>query len=403
MIDKAHKLYIVGAGPGAESQLTAEARGVIAGCRYFAAGKRLLGLAPGGADVFAIGSDLQALRSFVDTGLDLGDVCVIASGDPGCFSIMPFLKKYFQDSLVAVPGISAMQLLSSRLRLPWQDWELESVHGRSPELVPMPAYARPTLYFCDDVNPPQAIAGNLPRALAGRKAAAGAALGLGSEELWQGTLGEAAALKFPGNSVLLVFPEAVPASLGASAPGIPDDLWLRTEGVPLSKSEVRSVLLSKARPRGRAVIWDSGAGTGSYGIESALLEPRARVYSIDKNSDACDLSAANARRFGAVIETVCGEAPACYDDLPRPDLLIIGGNDGRLDAIFGAALAALVPGGRIVVTALLEETKKQAHALFAASGLSARAATRVVISRGESRKWVENNPVIIFTGDKPEE
>ena len=403
MIDKEHKLYIVGAGSGVESQLSGEAGGIIAGCRHIAAGKRLLELAPEGAETFAIGSNLEALRGFIAAGIVHGDVCVIASGDPGCFSIMPFLKEHFPENCIAIPGISTMQQLSARLCLPWQDWKLISLHGRSRELVPMPAYSQPTLYFCDDAYPPQAIAGNLPGALAGRRAAAGVALGQDAEKVWQGILGEAPALGFPGNSVLLVFPEEEPPSLNASAPGIPDELWLRAEGVPLSKSEVRAVLLAKAHPHGRAVIWDSGAGTGSYGIESALLEPRARVFSIDKKSEACDLVAANARRFGAVIETVCAEAPACYDDLPRPDLLIIGGNDGRLEQIFGAALAALAPAGRIVVTALLEETKKQAHALFAASGLSARAATRVVISRGESRKWVENNPVIIFTGDKPEE
>ena len=402
MNDREHRLYIVGAGAGVESQLTGEAGGIIAGCRYIAAGRRLLALAPEGAETFAVDSGLEALRGFVAAGLGHGDVCVIASGDPGCFSIMPFLKKHFPDSCVAIPGISTVQQLSARLCLPWQDWKLISLHGRSRELVPMPAYTQPTLYFCDDVHPPQAIAGSLPRALAGRRAAAGTELGLNHEEVWEGTLGEAAALGLPGNSVLLVFPEEEPSSLGASAPGIPDELWLRAEGVPLSKSEVRAVLLAKARPHGRAVIWDSGAGTGSYGIEAALLEPRARVFSIDKKSEACDLAAANARRFGAVIETVRAEAPACYDDLPRPDLLIIGGNDGRLEQIFGAALAALAPAGRIVVTALLEETKKRAHALFAASGLSARAATRVAISRGESRKWVEHNPVIIFTGDKPE-
>ena len=74
--------------------------------------------------------------------------------------------------------------------------------------------------------------------------------------------------------------------------------------------------MSKAQPHQRNVIWDSGAGTGTYGIECALIEPGAHVFSIDKNQDACDLVAANARRFGAVVEPVQGEAPACYGELP---------------------------------------------------------------------------------------
>ena len=322
-----------------------------------------------------------------------------------------------------VPGISAVQLLSAHLREPWQDWKLVSLHGRmpgsvsvpsqpreqesapmlTPPFAPLPSRSRPTLYFCDPANTPQAIAASLPRALGACRAAVGAGLGASEETVWEGRLEEAAGRDFPGNSVLLVFPRPVfpqPALAAGRAPGIPDELWLRRERIPLSRSEVRAVLLAKARPGGRSVIWDSGCGTGSYGIECSLIEPAARVYSIDRNPDACGLAAENARRFGAVIETVCGEAPACYDGLPRPDLAIVGGSDGRLEAIFGAALAALVPGGRLVVTALLEETKKAAHALFAGSGLEGRAATRVAISRGKARSWDEQNPVIIFSGDK---
>ena len=51
-----------------------------------------------------------------------------------------------------------------------------------------------------------------------------------------------------------------------------------------------------------------------------------------------------------------------------------------------------------MVTALLEETKKKAHTLFAHSGLENRNATRVAISRGEERQWVEHNPVVNLCG-----
>ena len=411
-VDNDHILYIIGAGPGTDAGLTGQARSLIESSRIVAAGKRLLALAPDGARTFAIGSDLAAVRDFVAGSLAQGDVCVLASGDPGCFSITPFLKEYFPGRIELVPGISAVQLLSARLREPWQEWRLVSMHGRTHTLAPMPSRMRPTLYFCDASNSPQAIAGGLPAVLGECRAAVGTDLGRPGETIWEGTLSEAAASEFPGNSVLLVIPlrGAEPAASAATAPvparapgapGIPDELWLRRERIPLSKSEVRAVLLAKAQPRGRFVIWDSGAGTGSYGVECSLIEPAARVFAIDKNPEACELVVANARRFGAVIETVCGEAPACYDDLPRPDLVIIGGNDGRLEAIFTSALAALLPGGRLVVTALLEQTKKTAHALFAASGLEGRAATRIAISRGKARAWEEQNPVTIFTGDKP--
>ncbi|MHB9111935.1 MAG: precorrin-6y C5,15-methyltransferase (decarboxylating) subunit CbiE [Thermoleophilia bacterium] len=401
MTEKQNTLYIIGVGPGTEGLLTREAKELIEACRFFAGGRCQLALAPARAETHVIDADLLRARRFITASLDRGDVCVLASGDPGSFSILPFLNEAFSNCIHVVPGISSMQMLSARLRLPWHDWRLVSLHGRQQALVPLPEAASPTVYFCDHASSPQAIAGTLPTPLAGRHAVVGANLGLPDEQVWEGRLDDAALLDFPGNSLLLLFPEQEPVAQAVSAPGIPDEEWLRCEGVPLSKSEVRAVLLAKAQPSGRRVIWDSGSGTGSYAVECALVEPGAYVYAIDKNPDACSVLADNARRFGAVVEPVCAEAPGAFAELPRPDLVIIGGNDGRLEEIFGGALEALAPGGRIVVTALLEETKKKAHSLFAASGLENRAATRVAISRGETQKWVEQNPVIIFTGDKP--
>lgn len=406
-MDRKNTLHIVGAGPGSPEMLTGAASRVINSCSFVAGGGHLLGLAPAHAESHAIGADLEAVRHFIGEKLIEGDVCVLTSGDPGCFSILPFLIKYFKDHIQVTPGISSVQLLAARLGIPWQGWELVSLHGREMAIHDHPP-RKDTLYFCDDDNSPQAVARLLLEELNDCAAAVGSNLGVKRERAGRMSLREVAAASFPGNSLLLVMPgrpagdaRARPLpGREATAPGIPDELWLRRESIPLSKSEVRAVLLSKAQPAGRRVIWDIGAGTGSYGIECSLLEPRAMVFSIDKNPDACALIEENAIRFGAVATTVCGAAPDSLAGLPAPDLAIIGGNDGRLEQIFGAAFRALNPGGRMLVTALLEETKKVAHMAFAGSGLSNRQATRVSIARGEAQSWSEQNPVIIFTGDK---
>lgn len=398
-----HRLYIVGAGSGGEELLTAEARRVISGCRAFAAGKRLRDLVPEGSELHLIDHDLEAARRFIAARLEREDVCVLTSGDPGCFGILPYLKQDFAGSITVLPGISAVQLLASRLAEAWNGWELISLHGREmPTLRPLSG--KPVVYFCDSRHSPGAVARMLAGAGASGRAVVGSDLGSDEEQVWSGTLADASEKEFPGNSLLLLsLEEQGGPETEAAAPGIPDGLWLRSEGIPLSKSEVRAVLLSKAHPAGRSVIWDVGSGTGSYGIECALLEPRARVMAIEKKHDACELIAANALRFGARVETVCGEAPDCLKELPRPDLAIIGGNDGRLAEIFSAVLGYLEPGGRLVVTAFLEETRKAAHGLLAGSGLAGRQATRVSIARGKATEWEEQNPVIIFTGDKEQD
>lgn len=418
MPDSGHKLFIVGAGTGGHESLTESARQVISRCRFIAAGERLLPLAQElatGAETHAIGADLEAVRDFVAASLTDADVCVLTSGDPGCFSIMPFLKESFPQAAVVEPGISAAQLLAARLAVPWTSWKFVSRHGRGGSI--RGAAHETTLYFCDDINTPQAIAAELIRAAPDRPAVVAAYLGTESEEITRANLSDLAAGTFPGHALLLVTGGKDKAATGlkttaargegittasetATAPGIPDGLWLRAPGVPLAKSEMRAVLLAKAQPAGRQVIWDIGAGTGSYGVECSLLAPQAQVIALERNPAACHLIGDNAARFGARVEVVCAEAPDGLETLATPDLVIIGGSGGLLGPIFKTALRALAPGGRILVTALLEETKSAAHKLFAESGLTGRAATRVSIARGKAHDWEEHNPVIIFTGDK---
>lgn len=390
-------LYVVGAGSGDPGQVTPEAAAVIGACGAVAAGRHLISLAPDAARTHVIGADLDEARRFISSSLRDGDTCVLTSGDPGCYSILPFLEREFPGRITVIPGISSMQTLAARLRQSWHGWELVSVHGRGAGISVRPP-TRPTIFFCDRENAPSSLARQLLERMGDCPAAAAADLGTPGEKLVSGTLRDIAASRLSGNSLLLLR-QAAPAR-GPVAPGIPDEEWAREEGIPMSRCEVRSVLLGKAQPARRGVIWDVGAGTGSYGIECSLLAPATRVISIDKKSEAVDLVQRNAHRFGARIETVQGEAPACLKGLEPPDLVIIGGNDGRLDEIFTAALEALRPGGRLVVTAVLERTRSAAHRLFAGSGLAGRAATRVNIARGSKTEWIEQNPVIIFIGDK---
>lgn len=394
---EAGRLFVVGAGSGAPGQLTPNARAAIDDCGTVVAGRQLLGLAPEGANTHAIGADLDEVRRFIASALRSGDVCVLTSGDPGCYSILSYLEREFPDRITVVPGISSVQTLAARLRTSWQDWQLVSVHGRGAGISVRPP-VRPTVFFCDRENAPSALARSLLEEMEDCPAAAGSDLGTAEEELVEGTLRDVAASRLTGNSLLLVKQPA--RAKRSAAPGIPDDEWAREEGIPMSKSEVRSVLVGKAQPARRGVIWDVGSGTGSYGIECSLLAPAARVICIDKKAEAIDLVQRNAHRFGARVETVQGAAPGCLAPLAAPDLVIIGGNDGRLEEIFEAALRALRPGGRLVVTAVLERTRSAAHSLFAHSGLAGRAATRVTIARGSKTQWDEQNPVIIFIGDK---
>ena len=117
-------------------------------------------------------------------------------------------------------------------------------------------------------------------------------------------------------SVLLICNPDVKKRIGH---GLDDDLFLRGK-VPMTKSEVRSISLSKLRLHKDAVVWDVGAGTGSVSIEAASLAKDGVVYAIEKKDEAIDLLEQNKRKFGTDnLEIIKGLAPEALEGLPDTD------------------------------------------------------------------------------------
>ncbi|MCR5295413.1 MAG: precorrin-6A reductase [Lachnospiraceae bacterium] len=122
--------------------------------------------------------------------------------------------------------------------------------------------------------------------------------------------------------------------------GFPDESFLRLEGIPMTKSEVRSVILSKLMLREDSVCWDIGAGSGSVAVEMALKAGRGQVYAVERREDAIPLIRENARRLGAGNLTVIeGRAPEILESLPKPACVFIGGSSGNMAEIIESVLA----------------------------------------------------------------
>lgn len=142
-------------------------------------------------------------------------------------------------------------------------------------------------------------------------------------------------------------------------PGIPDELFERSEDIPMTKEEIRALAISKARLKPGDSVIDVGCGTGSLTIEaSRQVSPGGTVYAIDKDRKAIALTQKNLSKFRLedIARLILGEAPLALEKLPAVDAILIGGGGENLARIIERSFNKLKTGGRIVITSILLET-----------------------------------------------
>ncbi len=178
-----------------------------------------------------------------------------------------------------------------------------------------------------------------------------------------------------------------------------DEDFIR-ENIPMTKSEVRAISVSKLGLKPTDIFYDIGAGTGSVSVEAAMLLPKGRVYAFEEKEEACSLINANAKKFGAGnISVIPGRAPLTFADIPAPDCAFIGGSGGSFDDIVDA-LIKKNPGVRIVANVVTLETLTQALDIFKERSLSPEVVC-VNIARaekaGDYHLMKAQNPIYILT------
>src|SRR4028119_597754 len=135
-------------------------------------------------------------------------------------------------------------------------------------------------------------------------------------------------------------------------PGIPDDLFERLPGIPLSEREIRLLLIAQLRLKPDSVLWDIGAGTGTIPVEVGLLCPQGRVIAVERDEEVANLIRRNCDRFEVKnVEVVVGSAPECLQDLPKPPHRVCIEGGRPINSILKEVWRYLLPQGRVVATA----------------------------------------------------
>ncbi|NEO28688.1 MAG: precorrin-6Y C5,15-methyltransferase subunit CbiT [Kamptonema sp. SIO4C4] len=190
-----------------------------------------------------------------------------------------------------------------------------------------------------------------------------------------------------------------------STPGIPDHLFERLPGIPLSKREVRLLLLSALQMEHDSVLWDIGAGTGTIPVEVGLLCPGSQIVAVERDEEVAALIRRNCERFGVFnAEVIEGSAPDCLTNVyPRPNRICLEG--GReVKSIFKAVWEYLQPQGHLVATASNLESLYTLSETFAE--LQARnievvqSAVNRLETRGRHQIFAAVNPIFILSGEK---
>jgi len=184
---------------------------------------------------------------------------------------------------------------------------------------------------------------------------------------------------------------------------IADDEFIRSN-VPVTKEEVRSIVISKLQLFEGCTLLDVGAGTGSVSIEAALSMEDGTVYSFEKKPEALELIKENCKKFEVSnINIIAGDAPESMKDIAHCDRAFIGGSSGFLKDIVSYIETIISKEGRIVITAITLETVEEALSYFKKSNFQYEL-IQVAISRtvkaGDKNMLRALNPVFVITAWK---
>ncbi|MDH3501246.1 MAG: precorrin-6Y C5,15-methyltransferase (decarboxylating) subunit CbiT [Nitrosopumilus sp.] len=189
-------------------------------------------------------------------------------------------------------------------------------------------------------------------------------------------------------------------------PGIPDDLFERTNNIPITKEEVRTIQISKARLRPGQIVYDIGCGSGSISIEAALqIEDSGEVFAIDYDTNAIELTKKNIKKFGVTNVTVIfGNAKQKISNLKEADVIFIGGTGGDTQDIVEQCQNKLKSGGRIVIGIILIETLYSVLQILDKLEFNSVDITQVTISKSRKTStgtmMLARNPVTIVSATK---
>ncbi len=391
------QITVIGIGMGNPDTLTLEGKKYMEEAEAYIGARRMVEAVNSSNKPAFISYDGKEIRDYIRSS-GYGRYAVLMSGDTGFYSgavrLLPLLEEY---DVKVLPGISTVSYFSAKLQISWEDACLLSLHGRNENIVQAVKRNEKTFVLTDGKI--RDMCRKLTQAGLGRvRVYVGENLSYDLERISEGRAEEFTDKDFEPLSAAFVLNPDYKTEYGI---GIPEEEFIRGN-VPITKSEVRAISISKLKLKEDSVVYDIGAGTGSVSVEMAHLVKKGRVYAIEQKEEAAELIEQNKDKFALdnmVVITGC--APEAIEQLEAPDAAFIGGSGGNLKDII-TSLLDKNRAVRIVVNAIALETLTEALSLMKEPEFEETEVVQAAISKtrkaGNYHMLMGQNPVFIISG-----
>lgn len=323
---------LLGIGMGTRDTLTIQGRNavekadLIIGAKRMADGVRL----PHQAVFYEYRS--REILAYIQNHPEYREVVIALSGDVGFYSGAKKLLELLGPETEVICGISSVVYFMARIGLSWDDAKIVSAHGKVCNLVSMIRFHKKVFAILGTAKGTAELAEKLTEyGMGDTLLYVGENLSYKNEKIFVKKAKDLTDYEGDALSVVCAYNEN--AAAFPATHGLLDEVFVRGKA-PMTKSEVRTVSLSKLSLQADSICYDVGAGTGSVSVEMALRALEGRVYAIEKKQEALELLQQNKKKFALDhMEIIGGTAPEALKELPAPTHAFIGGSSGNLREI----------------------------------------------------------------------
>ena len=183
-----------------------------------------------------------------------------------------------------------------------------------------------------------------------------------------------------------------------------DNDFIKSCDVPgPTKEAIRAIILYKSDVKPTDKVVDCGCGTG--GITCEFSQRAGEVISIDTNPEAIEITSRNLKKFGLGenVTLINDDGANALNDIDDIDIAVVGGSGRQLENILDIVDEKLNSKGRIIITAILVDTKVEAINKLKSLGynpkiMEVKVSNGRVLDRGVL--MISENPIAIITAKK---